>query len=138
MLQCLTWLILLATNPSVWAAENYSLSASTDISNEGYFVLNWQSDSNSDNLILEQAGDENFSNPIERDLSGATAATITGLTDGVYYFRLTDSRSALSNTVNVIVAHHSLARAGSFFLLGLVLFSLLTVSILRGNRRTGI
>lgn len=138
MLYCLPWLILLATNPSVWAAENLSLSASTTISNEGYFVLDWQTDSPVEDLTLEQASDQNFSNPLQRSLAGASAATITGLADGTYFFRLTDSNSPLSNTVNVTVAHHSLGRAGSFFLLGLVLFSILIVTILKGNRQAGI
>ena len=138
MLRCLAWLILIATNPSVWAAENASLSSSTDLSNEGYFVLNWQTSSNPDELTLEQSSDERFSSPIQSNLTGASAATITGLSDGVYYFRLTDSGNTISNTISVTVAHHSLARAGSFFLLGLVLFSLLVITILKGNKRAGI
>jgi len=134
----LFWLILMATNTPAWAAENLSLSASTSISNEGYFVLDWQSDTPVEDLTLEQANDQSFSNPLERSLAGASAATITGLDDGTYYFRLTDTSSTLSNTVSVTVAHHSLGRAGSFFLLGLVLFSVLIVTILKGNRQAGI
>ena len=138
MLQCLAWFVFITANPSVWAAENTSLSSSTELSNEGYFVLSWPSDITTDNLVLEQSSNQDFSSTIERSLAGATAATITGLSDGVYYFRLTESDNPISNTVSVTVAHHSLARAGSFFLLGLALFSLLIISILRGNRRAGI
>lgn len=135
---CLSWLILLATNNSAWAAENLTLSASTSLSNEGYFVLDWQTDSPVEDLILEQATDQAFSNPLGRSLAGASAATITGLNDGTYYFRLTDHNSNLSNTVSVTVSHHSLGRAGSFFLLGLALFSVLIIVILKGNRQAGI
>lgn len=138
MLYCLLWLILMATNTSVWAAENLSLSASTSISNEGYFVLDWQTDSPVEGLTLEQANNQSFDNPLERDLAGASAATITGLDNGTYYFRLTDTNSPLSNTVSVTVEHHSLVRAGGFFLLGLALFSILIVTILKGNRQAGI
>ena len=138
MYQCLAWLMLLATNTPAWATENLNLSASTELSNEGYFVLDWQTGQDPLDLTLQQSSDESFSNIIERDISGESAITITGLSDGVYYFRILDSGDSASNTVTVSVVHHSLLRAGGFFALGLILFSLLIVTILIGNRRAGI
>lgn len=136
--QNLIWLLLLATTFPSWAAENTSLSASTELSNEGYFVLNWQTPSPDATLIIEQASSSDFVNPVIREIAGEGAATITGLTDGNYFFRLVDENNVLSNTVQVSVAHHSLGRAAGFFLLGLILFSILVITILRGNKQAGI
>lgn len=137
--QHLVWLMLLATTtiPS-WAAENPTLTASTELSNEGYFVLSWQTPFPEATLRLEQDSNSRFSDPVVREIAGEGAATITGLTDGNYYFRLVNNGSVISNTVQVAVAHHSLGRAFSFFLLGLTLFSILVATILRGNKQAGI
>lgn len=134
----LAWLILLATNTSLWAAESGSLSASTDLSNEGYFVLNWDVQGEDTSLTLQQSESEQFSSIIPREVAGSGAATITGLTDGRYFFRLVDGNSVVSETVSVSVAHHSMNRAGGFFLLGLTLFSILVFTIIHGNRQAGL
>ncbi len=135
---CLSWLILVATNTPVWAAESLTLSSSTSLSNEGYFVLDWPASPTARSLALQQSEDREFTNPLTRALDAVDAATITGLQDGTYFFRLTENDSVVSNTVSVTVQHHSLGRAGGFFLLGLVLFTVLVISILSGNRRAGI
>ena len=133
-MQLLGCLILLTTSAASWAAEN-SLSASTDVSNEGYFVLNWQTAEADDSLTLEQASSPAFDTVISRDIPAAGALTITGLEDGQYYFRISTGDTALTPSVQVDVEHHSLQRAGSFFLLGLLLFATLTFIILNGNRK---
>ncbi|MFN3163244.1 MAG: hypothetical protein ACE37N_07140 [Pseudohongiellaceae bacterium] len=136
--------MLLATTSHSWAAESIestdstSLSASTELSNEGYFVLNWQTPSPEATLILEQDTSGDFTDPVVREIAGEGAATITGLTNGNYFFRLVEDGATLSNTVEVTVAHHSLGRATGFFLLGLCLFSILVITILRGNKQAGI
>lgn len=131
----LLWLTLCAATAPARAAEA-NLTASTDVSNEGYFVLSWQSDTDADELLLQQANSTDFNETIDRSVSETGAVTITGLGDGDYYFRLTNSGQTISESIHVAVQHHSLARAGSFFLLGLVLFSILIITILTGNRRT--
>lgn len=136
--QHFVWLMLLATTTPSWAAENTTLTASTNLSNEGYFVLNWQTPSPEATLRLEQDSNSGFTNPVIREIAGEGAATITGLTDGNYFFRLVDDGNVLSNTVEVSVAHHSLGRAFGFFLLGLTLFTILVATILRGNKQAGI
>lgn len=134
----LAWLILLATNTSLWAAESGSLNASTELSNEGYFVLDWDVRGEESSLTLQQSESEQFSSIIPREVAGSGAATITGLTDGRYFFRLVDGNSVVSETVSVSVAHHSMNRAGGFFLLGLTLFSILVFTIFHGNRQAGL
>jgi len=101
-------------------------------------VLNWQTPSPESSLTLEQATSSDFADPIVREIAGEGAATITGLTDGNYFFRLVEDDSVLSNTVQVSVIHHSLNRALGFFLLGLSLFSILIATILYGNKKAGI
>lgn len=135
VLACLTVLIL---STSAWAADNGSLSASTDLSNEGYFVLDWETSAPESSITLQQSTSEQFNNPLAREVAGAGAATITGLEDGTYYFRLVDAGIVVSDTVSVSVIHHSLTRAGGFFLLGFCLFSILIVTIVHGNRQAGI
>ena len=131
----LIWLTLFAATAPARAAEA-TLTASTDVSNEGYFVLSWESDADSDALVLQQASSTDFADTIDRSVAQTGAVTITGLDDGDYYFRLSNSGQSISEPVHIAVQHHSLARAGSFFLLGLILFSILIITILTGNRRT--
>lgn len=140
---CLAWLTSMATNLPVWAAESTSpnsgnLNASTSVSNEGYFVLDWEIAPQDSPLTLQQSNSQQFSSVTPREVAGSGAATITGLADGHYYFRLLDGDQVVSNTVDIQVSHHSLERAGGFFLLGLALFSILIFTILHGNRKTGL
>lgn len=133
-------MLLAATKTPVWAAESpvSSFDSSTTLSNEGYFVLSWQSRPLSETtgaLTLKQASSPEFSDSIDRLVEASGAITITGLEDGDYYFRLVSADGAASDQLQVSVAHHSLARAGGFFLLGLLLFSILIYTIVHGNRR---
>ncbi len=127
------WLVfLLTTTPSCFA--EISLASSTSLSTEGYFVLNWESDSALP-LILRQAKSDSFISSTETSLPNAGSITITGLENGNYYFQVS-SDAELSNTVLVQVIHHELNRAISFFGLGLVLFLVLISAIFIGERRS--
>lgn len=118
----------------MWAADT-DLAADTDVSSEGYFVLRWTTGADTGSpVLLQQADTENFSSPIEYTLDANGSITLTGLENGRYYFRARQADSPFSDTVIVDVAHHSLARAFAFFLVGLVLFMILVVTIIRGNR----
>ncbi|MAM69696.1 MAG: hypothetical protein CMP91_00940 [Gammaproteobacteria bacterium] len=126
------WLILLlTTSPACFA--DISLNSNTEISSEGYFVLNWVSDSDLP-LVLQQSLSDNFSMVKETELTDAGSITITGLVDGLYYFRVINT-SEQSNVVPVQVEHHSLGRALGFFFMGLFLFCVLVAIIFIGNKR---
>lgn len=129
-------LVALTANPVLWAAEN-PLTASAEVSNEGYFVLNWDTSLSDSPLVLEQSTSPAFDSVITREVAAAGATTITGLADGEYYFRLRSEDRVLSDPVMITVEHHSLARAGTFFLIGACLFGLLITTIFTGNRRMG-
>lgn len=109
------------------------LSSDSEVSPEGYFVLNWQSDTNT-SLFLQQAPSENFLQIKTTPLPASGAITITGLENGRYFFRVI-SATEQSEVVLVDVLHHSLLRAFSFFSLGLALFAVLVVTIFIGWRR---
>ncbi len=134
-MQSIFWLLVVTASAPTRAAEA-TLAASTDVSNEGYFVLNWDTQDVDSPVVLQQASSTDFDNTIDRSISATGAVTITGLADGDYFFRIISDNQSLTAPVQVSVQHHSLARAGSFFLLGFVLFSLLVFMILNGNRRT--
>lgn len=128
----MTWLILYATRPTVWAAET-SLSSDTPVSSEGYFVLSWDSESNA-NVRLQQATNSNFIETSEQELPPRGSLTVTGLRDGEYFFRIQRDSATLAGPILVSVQHHSITRALGFFGLGLLLFSALVVTIIIGHR----
>jgi hypothetical protein len=84
---------------------------------------------------MQQADSADFSNLISRDIEAEGSLTITGLEDGQYYFRLVNGPVSLTDPLLVTVEHHQLSRAGLFFGLGLTLFTILVVLILRGAKR---
>jgi len=134
----LIWFVFLTASGYAWAADNNPLLVSTDVSNEGYFVLNWDTGNEESELVLEQADSERFDQVISRDIPGTGAITITGLEDGTYFFRLRQDSGPIGSSVQVTVQHHSLARAGSFFALGAALFGTLVFIILNGNRKANL
>jgi len=125
------------TRAPVWAAD-ISLSSNTTLSTEGYFVISWASEAGVDTpVVLQQSPSENFGTTLSREfnLPAYGSVTITGLTDGAYYFRVTHAgQSSFSDLLVVEVAHHSLSRALTFFSVGLVLFLILLGTIIRGNQ----
>lgn len=124
----------LSTSSTVWAAD-ISLTSDTNISSEGYFVLSWTSEPDSETpVLLQQDTSETFTNPVELTLAANGSVTLTGFDDGRYFFRARQGDSPFSDTVIVEVAHHSLQRAFAFFLVGLALFLILVFTIVRGNR----
>ena len=116
-------------------AADISLSSDTDLSSEGYFVLSWTSEPGSETpVVLQQSTTRNFSSPFEYTLAANGSITLTGFEDGRYYFRARQEGSPFSEPLVVEVAHHSLQRAFGFFMVGLALFIILVMTIVRGNR----
>lgn len=110
-----------------------SLNSDTELAREGYLVLTWQAaDTASDDLLLQQSLTADFASHTERAIPVAGAHTLTGLDDGVYYFRAGTADAGWSNTVSVGVQHHSLTEAWGFFTLGLLMFAVLCGVIVRG------
>lgn len=118
-------------------AADIALASDTPYSAEGYFVISLTSDApEGATATLEQSMADDFSDSHDYILPANGQITITGLPNGQYYFRASLAGSAYSETVMVEVMHHSMQRAVGFFLVGLALFLILIVTIVRGNRRT--
>lgn len=118
-------------------AADISLASDTSYSTEGYFVVTLSADTPPDTMaVLEQATTEDFNDARQYRLPANGNITITGLPDGFYHFRARLADGSFGDTLTVEVAHHSLARAFSFFFVGLVLFVILATTIFLGNRNT--
>lgn len=124
--------LLLLFSPFLQAAP--SLGSDLTVSSEGYFVLSWEAPESEIDLALQQSSTPAFNADLEEwSVTGASQFTQSGLVNGDYYFRLSDS-TGFSNTVHVQVVHHSLVRASLFFSLGATLFGILLLSLFLGHR----
>lgn len=128
---------LLATQ--AWA--DLQLSVSSRTATAGNYQLSWQSDTPAPQFELQESHVEDFSDSHTLYQGNDTSSAISGRANGHYYYRvrLLDSQSAplsdWSQPIAVTVEHHSLSRAFAFFFLGLLVFVITVVTILRGNRR---
>jgi hypothetical protein len=125
------------------AGEPIELHSDTHIASAGYYQLRWHwpAATADTQYVLQEtstAGDER----IQRDIYSGTdlASVISGKADGVYEYtvRALDGQQRLvahSERVQVIVEHHSLARALGFFIVGLIVFVATLAVILRGAAR---
>lgn len=127
-------LLMLGLSGSILAADEdgWSLTTDTELAREGYFVLDWSLGDQED-YVIQQAHSSAFVQPDTYEVPASGSMTLSGFADGDYYFRA-GREGNWTDTVQVTVEHHSLARALGFFISGLILFSILTVVILRGNK----
>ncbi|MDH5184671.1 MAG: hypothetical protein OEX12_12375 [Gammaproteobacteria bacterium] len=117
------------------------LVSDTETAAAGYYQLSWEYPSLSPTLsVLEESDHEDFS-VVKIIYQGSDRASVfSGKPDGDYYYRLkliSPVHSQYSNTVRVIVKHHSLYKAWWFFLLGAVVFVTTTGLIYLGSRPSG-
>lgn len=135
--------ILLVLPVAAFAADDFQLSASTSVSNDGSLNLSWNLPENT-SIELQQASqpasqpDNNNFQTIYR--GNDTATVITGLSNGKYLFRArlvkTDG-SHLNWTLNteLEVKHHSLTKAFSFFTIGAIVFLATLVLLIKGTKK---
>jgi len=110
------------------------LSLSSSQSADGTVTVSWQS-SGEKSVILQQGTGQVFKTIYQGDDSAYVA---TGLPNGTYYYRirLSDSTSMeWSESVSLVVEHHSLTKAFGFFALGAVVFIGTLILIITGVRR---
>lgn len=110
------------------------------MSTAGYFQLTWSDPTpapdSGDQFELQQATQADFSDAVTRYQGSDQATVISGLADQTYYYRVRHSNlDDWSNGVTVQVKHHSLARAFSFFGLGLVMFIVTLTVLLKGAHK---
>ena len=88
-----------------------------------------------DGFLLEQSRHQDFATSQKQALNRIQQSTLSGFDNGTYYFRVQNSHGDWSNTVTVVVEHHSLSRAWRFFYLGLFLFGVLIATLVTGHLR---
>lgn len=116
-----------------------SLESDSDIATAGYFQLRWEASEMPTRLIESPGPDFETKNLVYEGPD--TARLISGKSNGRYFYRLermvaTDGIQAdvVSNTVQVTVRHHSLARAFTFFAIGAAVFAATLALVLFGGR----
>ena len=117
------------------ASDTPVLQSNTTLATAGYYQLSWQHDIGS-NYELQESTVADFSVAQTLYTGMDTASVISGKPDGIYYYRLriNNPQSAWSEPVAVTVKHHPIERAFVFFTLGVVIFILVLVTVLRGNK----
>lgn len=136
-------LLLFATTAAM-ASEGPRLEIDEGGTRAGHFTVSWDWIGGGEALPvfdIEMDRGESFSNPsrIYRGRDGARV--MSGMSDGTYYFRgrvwlQGEPVTAWSEPVRVEVAHHSLGRALTLFLLGALVFGATVAVIVIGQRRT--
>lgn len=113
------------------------LDTDTRLATAGYYQLHWSADT-PEVAIEEATGNQPTTTRIYQGPD--RAMLLSGLTDGRRTYRAgeigTDGRViAWSESVTVTVAHHTLARALTFFGVGATVFFATLILIVHGTRR---
>lgn len=129
-------LVLLLGGHGTGHAQGITLKTDQPVSEAGYYQLSWELPTAPDGTVFivdERTSEMALGKPV---YSGKdTAMVISGKPDGTYIYQVRSAdNSYLSNTLEVKVAHHSLSTAFRFFVLGAIVFIVLLIAILRGNR----
>lgn len=126
-----------STPDTAQATTEYQLSLSTERSREGYFVVSLDQAPQAQ-LTLQQSSGKNFAT-IDAEFvwfGDFTEMTLTGFSDGDYFFRLKPTAEVTSNVVQLQVQHYPSWQAYGLFFTGLVLFSILVVTLIGLHLRT--
>lgn len=111
------------------------LSTSDSAPTAGYFQLTW-SEKLPSGSILQQSTSPDFASVREWQVSDSESFSMSGLSNGEYFYRLQNAADqSWSNTVTVRAQHHSLAKAWLFFAVGALLFVYLVAYIFLHQRR---
>jgi hypothetical protein len=134
----LTSLVLVSVFATSSYAQAIKLETDQAISSAGYYQLSWDfEDAPTDTVFIvdERTSEMSLATPI---YSGKdTAMVISGKSDGKYIYQVRSADNQYqSNAIEVVVSHHSLATAFRFFVLGAIVFIVLLIVILRGNKVT--
>lgn len=128
---------------SLWCAAFFSLFSSplkanvitsnTNLATAGYFKLSWESNHVS-SYEVQEASSSSFKAPKLIYQGGDTSVVISGLADGVYYYRMRSDYGNWGEAIRVEVKHHSLKKAFTFFSIGALILCMLIWVLIRGHR----
>ena len=112
-----------------------NLSSDTEIANAGFYRLHWQTP-DPGQIQLQEAKNPSFANARLRYEGPDDASVISGMPNGTWYYRAREVRDQRmgpwSETVKVVVAHHPLSRAFTFFTMGVLVFIATLLMVVRG------
>ena len=100
----------------------------------GHVRLDWVSD-DGEHFILEQATSEDFQDARVIYEGPDKASFISGLNNGIYYFRIKSDGDDGSDQVKTVVEYQSLSLAFSLFGVGAIVFILTSAVIIRGSQK---
>lgn len=103
--------------------------------NDGHVRLNWVATTPDAVYEVQQSMNSNFENPLTIYEGADLATFVSGLTDGVYYYRLRADKGSWSDTLTLTVKHYSLQLAFALAGLGAVVFLSTVVVILKGAKK---
>lgn len=125
----LSWVLL--ANPS---HIQFSTESLTVDSNSGYLQLEWTGSPEIDNFILQRSTHLDF-HEFTTVYAGPDQATfISGLDNGIYYFRVGSQSGHWSDVLTLSVKHQSLSLAYTLFGLGLLVFACTVFIVVKGVR----
>ena len=126
----MVWFLLA---PLVAFPDNTSFMLEDEVElNSGHIKLDWTSDSDNP-FELQQATNADFSDARTIYQGYDKASFISGLNEGIYYFRIRQEGEKWGDQVKVVVKYQSLNLAFSLFSMGAIVFILTTIVIIRGT-----
>ena len=128
--------LLLMAQAAAAAAPEFVLGLSPEQSSNGVARLSWQMPAPQE-VWLQQSADAQFNEPRLIYRGGDSASTLSGLPDGEYFYRLgglVDGEQRWGEPVRLVVEHHSMAEAWTYFAIGLVVFLATALLVFGGAR----
>ena len=118
------------------AADAAVLSADTEIATAGYFQLRWDA---GEPIRLLEATTAEFADARVVYEGSDSGHAVSGRADGELFYRLESAASGavLGPPVRIVVAHHPLGRALTFFGIGATVFAATAALVLLGGRISG-
>jgi hypothetical protein len=134
------WMHGAAAQLAQTACEPVSLRSDTEVATAGYFQLSWNAD---EPIRLVESKSSDFTDSSTIYTGSDSGRTVSGRRNGELFYRLESAGSAavLSQPLRVVVAHHPLSRALSFFGVGAFVFiatlALIVIGSLRSDEPSG-
>jgi hypothetical protein len=110
----------------------FDFESSVVQASDGYIRLSWISDSQNDEYELQKSTNPEFVDPISIYKGPDQASFISGLKTGDYYFRVRGKSEEWSPVLKVTVTHPSLKLALTLSAIGLSVFLITVLVIIRG------
>jgi len=134
MCLCL-WMQAAVAQSAQTMGESVVLRSDTDVATAGYFQLSWNAD---EPIRLVESKSADFTNSSTIYTGSDSGRTVSGRRDGELFYRLESAGSGavLGGPLRVIVAHHPLSRALSFFGVGAFVFVATLALIVVGSLRS--